>query len=189
MSAGSETEMNRITDKPDSAFPREVFLDGGMAKTHCHMRVLPTAETTSLVSDVKAACEAVVGGGDFFPIGGTALLSQRSSGPGQMIHHDITLAQMQQLGEVHSCIATGPAGAKLWIQPPDGELYLQTIAPHKLFLFHGRLAHGGVAYTDRNVRVHFFVGRRDLLHKIKMDPQVLDTIDPYAADTRYELGW
>ena len=62
MSASSETEMNRITDKPDTAFPREVFLDVDTVETHCHMRVLTATETTSLRSDIKAACEAVVGG-------------------------------------------------------------------------------------------------------------------------------
>jgi hypothetical protein len=93
-------------------------------------------------------------------------------------------------GEVHGCVVTGQHGAWLRILGPgDGQEEEKRVHPYKIFLFHGRLVHGGCSYTETHTRVHFYIGQQALKDQLEKEPNFLDTTDAHRGNGPYSLEW
>ena len=198
MSADSRKEMDTITSKGDTAFPKQVFRtfdDRRVPQLDKYRRLshLDDKETVSLAADLKKVGLHTFGG-DWSAVHATGLLSLPSEGPPQAIHRDVTLTQWNTLGgndhgDIHCCTVTGEEGGDMWVLPPDGGKFLHHIPAYTLFVFHGRLAHGGAVYQKRNIRVHLFIGQQTLVNKLVTQPDFLNQTDPLAGTQIHTLGW
>ena len=110
------------------------------------------------------------------------VLDSIAGGPDQELHKDIDIEGMFQAiyeWPIHSCIITGRDSAQLVIQRPGSdEPETVTIGSYKLFMFHGRLLHGGKGMAQEvckvrgadgkmhHRRIHCYVGPEALLGKI-----------------------